>query len=245
MQTKFFIGTSGWNYFWNPDGLEWYLKNSKLNSIELNASFYRFPFPSMVTSWAKKTKEINKEVRWSIKVNRLITHVFKFDERAFQTWKKFEKLFAPLKDYIDFYLFQIPPNLTSKSLQKIEGFIKKTKLKEKFALEVRNLDLFNEASIEWASRIGITFVSVDAPYFTNFPRDIFCTSENVYLRMHGRSEWYSYDYSRNELKEILEKIENKNKNKKIKKAYIFFNNNHGMLKNAQELKSLVEEWKGS
>ncbi|RLI98826.1 MAG: DUF72 domain-containing protein, partial [Candidatus Aenigmatarchaeota archaeon] len=67
-----FVGTSGWAYGWNPNGFDWYIKNSGLNSVELNASFYRFPFPNQVKSWARKTKEFNPSLRWSIKVNRLI-----------------------------------------------------------------------------------------------------------------------------------------------------------------------------
>ncbi|MFP3209319.1 MAG: DUF72 domain-containing protein, partial [Nitrososphaeria archaeon] len=35
-----YVGTSGWSYAWNPDGLEWYVRNSGLNAVELNSSFY-------------------------------------------------------------------------------------------------------------------------------------------------------------------------------------------------------------
>ncbi|RLF12723.1 MAG: DUF72 domain-containing protein, partial [Thermoprotei archaeon] len=38
---RVYIGTSGWLYDWNLDGsLDWYVKNSGLNAVELNASFY-------------------------------------------------------------------------------------------------------------------------------------------------------------------------------------------------------------
>ena len=47
-----FIGTSGWNYDWNPEkSLDWYVKNTKFNAIELNYSFYRFPSPKAVNAW--------------------------------------------------------------------------------------------------------------------------------------------------------------------------------------------------
>jgi len=241
MLTKFFIGTSGFMYDWNPDGLEWYLQNSDLNALEINMPFYRFPFPSMVTSWAKKTKEINKNFKWAIKVNRLITHIFKFNERAFSTWKKFERIFSPLDSFTAFYLFQLPPSVTIKAKERIAKFAKKAKLEERFALEAREISWFTKEGIEFAKNNDITFVSVDAPTFTKLPRDIFCTNGNVYLRMHGRSDWYSHDYSDKELEEVLQKI----KAKKPKNAYVFFNNNHEMLKNAQKLKSLVEKWKES
>ncbi|MEM1508337.1 MAG: DUF72 domain-containing protein [Thermofilaceae archaeon] len=52
---KIYVGTSGWLYGWNEGGgLEWYVSHSGLNAIELNASFYRFPFPAQVKSWVKR-----------------------------------------------------------------------------------------------------------------------------------------------------------------------------------------------
>jgi len=233
---KVWVGTSGWAYGWNPNGFEWYVKNSGLNSIELNMSFYRFPFPSQIKGWKNKTLKFNPELRWSIKVNRFITHVFKFSERAFSTWKKFEKLFSPLSEQIDFYLFQLPPVLTPNSTKKIEAFYKKTKLEKKFALEWRNLKWFSEEWIEWAKSLGLTLVSVDAPKFTNFPREIYNTNGIVYLRMHGRSEWYSHYYTDEELKRIKEKIEKV----KPKKVYVYFNNDTNMRENAVRMLKLFK-----
>ncbi len=229
---KVFVGTSGWFYDWNPDGFDWYIKNSGLNATELNASFYHFPFPNQVKAWANKTKKINPSLRWSIKVNRLITHVFKFNEKAFELWKRFEDLFKPLEKNIDFYLFQLPPSLTSKFSSKLEEFIKKTNLKEKFALEVRNLDWFKEECIEWAKKLKITWVSVDSP---DFPLEVYCTNGIVYERMHGRTAWYSHYYTDKELEEVKEKILRTNS----RKVYVFFNNNHAMLENAQRMFELL------
>jgi uncharacterized protein YecE (DUF72 family) len=223
---KVFVGTSGWYYnSWNPElTLDWYIKNSGLNSIELNASFYRFPFPNQVKSWSKK----GKGLRWSIKVNRLITHVFKLNERAFETWKRFKKLFRPLDPNIDFYLFQLPPILKSTFSEKLEDFIKKTKLKERFALEIRNIDWFSNKWIDWASRLKITWVSVDSP---DFPLEVYCTNGIVYERMHGRTGWYSHYYTDEELKEVMKKI----LEVKPKKVYIYLNNNMNMLRNARAM----------
>jgi uncharacterized protein YecE (DUF72 family) len=45
---KVFVGTSGWYYEWNVDKtLDWYIANSGLNGIKLNASFYHFLFPNI------------------------------------------------------------------------------------------------------------------------------------------------------------------------------------------------------
>ena len=109
---KIFVGTSGWYYDWNKEkSLDWYIKKSKLNAIELNASFYRFPFPNQVKSWARKTKELTiKNLKWAVKINRLITHIHKLNKESYTIFKKFLKLFEPLNNYISFYLFQMPPS---------------------------------------------------------------------------------------------------------------------------------------
>jgi uncharacterized protein YecE (DUF72 family) len=230
---EFYVGTSGWSYTWNEGrNFDWYIGNSGLNAVELNASFYRFPFPSMVKSWTRK----GEDLRWSIKVNRLITHTFKLSDRAFQSWKKFHDLFMPLESSIDFFLFQLPPSTTPKSAPSIENFFERTQLNERFALEVRNLQWSDEKWINWASRLGITWVSVDSP---DFPLDVFNTSDLVYERMHGRTEWYAHLYSDEELREVADKI----LSVKPKKAYVFFNNNHAMLVNSRKMLSIFKEAK--
>ncbi|MCX8189034.1 MAG: DUF72 domain-containing protein [Nitrososphaeria archaeon] len=227
---EIFVGTSGWSYDWNIEGtLSWYVKNSGLNCIELNASFYRFPFPNQVKSWTLK----GKSLRWIVKVNQLITHKFKFNEKAFTLWKKFENLFEPLDDVIDFYLFQLPPMLSPQYSKKLEDFIKKCKLGTRFALEVRNIKWFNEEWVKWASGLGITWVSVDSP---EHPRKIFSSNGIVYVRMHGRQFWYSHYYEDEELEEIGKNI------LKIKplKAYVLFNNNTNMLENGRRMFGLLK-----
>jgi uncharacterized protein YecE (DUF72 family) len=230
---EFYVGTSGWFYPWNEKKtLEWYVTNSGLNAVELNASFYRFPFPAMIKSWSTK----GKGLRWSIKVNRFVTHIFKFGERAFQSWEKFYNLFAPLDANIDFFLFQAPPSLTPKSASQIEKFFEKTKLDKRFALEIRNSKWFAEEFVNWASRLGITWVSIDSP---DFPRDVFNTNGVVYVRMHGRTAWYAHLYSVEELKEVAERI----LRVKPEKAYVFFNNDHAMLENSRKMLSILKEFK--
>ncbi|MDD1677490.1 MAG: DUF72 domain-containing protein, partial [Methanomicrobiales archaeon] len=56
----------------------------------------------------------------------------------------------------------------------------------------------------------------------------------VYIRMHGRGTWYDYDYSSEELIRIADSIRRINPDR----AYIFFNNDTAMLKNALELQEI-------
>ena len=87
--------------------------------------------------------------------------------------------------------------------------------------------------LDWAKEQNITWVSIDAP---EFPNTIYKTTDKVYLRMHGRTSWYSHNYSDAELKEIAKRI----KSVKPKSAYIYFNNNHNMLKNAQRMYDILK-----
>jgi uncharacterized protein YecE (DUF72 family) len=68
-------------------------------------------------------------------------------------------------------------------------------------------------------------VSIDAP---NMP-DKIMSEKIIYERIHGRTSWYSHNYSKEELLEIKKKILFSNP----KRVYIFFNNNHAMLENAK------------
>lgn len=224
-----FVGTSGWYYDWNEEKtLDWYVCNSGLNAIELNASFYRFPFPNQVKSWARK----GHSLRWVIKVNRLITHRLRFSEKAHEVWRRFYGQFSVMSELIDFFLFQLPPIVTEKARDRIAGFIEKTKIVEKCALEPRHDSWFNSKVISWAKSIGMTWVSIDAPEFT---KDIIKTKDSVYLRMHGRTAWYSHNYKTNELKAISKHI----LAAEPERVYVFFNNDHNMLINAQSFRDII------
>ena len=228
-----YVGTSGWAYAWNETRkLDWFVAKSGLNAIELNASFYRYPSEKTVKNWAKK----GKNLRWSIKVNRMFTHTYKFNDVSIDRWQNFQNLFEPLSSNIDFYLFQLPPKAAPHLSAAIEKFAKKTNLQERFALEVRNKDWFSKEWTNWATDQGLTLVSVDAP---DLPRDIFQVKGTVYLRMHGRTAWYSYNYSEQELEEVAAKIGKVDP----KCAFVFFNNNSGMLDNAQAMLNLLKESK--
>ncbi|HOM27214.1 MAG TPA: DUF72 domain-containing protein, partial [bacterium] len=89
-KTEIYVGTSGWLYEWNEGkSFDWYVENSNLNSVELNASFYRFPFPNQIKGWANKCKDIN----FSVKVHRKITHLLKLSPESKDVWNDFKNLF--------------------------------------------------------------------------------------------------------------------------------------------------------
>jgi uncharacterized protein YecE (DUF72 family) len=234
--TKIYVGTSGWMYDWNIGGtLEWYTKHSGLNAVELNASFYRFPYPNQVKSWARK----GSKLRWSVKTNQSITHYRQLSETSYSLWKKFRNLFSPMEDLIDYYLLQLPPRFTctTKNLEKLENFIAYTNIPERIAVEFRNNSCFTQDVVDHAHQVGYTMVSIDAP----LGRWIVKSNRSIYLRLHGSSEWYAHDYSETELIEIGRK----SLSLEPDRLYIFFNNNHWMLENARLMITILREEKSS
>ncbi len=223
--TETYIGTSGWSYDWNlGNSLDWYVTESQLNAIELNMSFYRFPYPNIIKSWAVK----GKNLAWVVKVHRSITHFQKLDLRAVESFQRFKTLFAPLEGRIHYYLVQLPPSFTD--ISTLEKFIEKTGT-EKLAIEFRHPTLFTNEFITWAKHHGIFLVSIDAP---QLPRTIM--SEGIiYERIHGRTAWYSHNYSDQELQEIQQRILVTNP----KTIYVFFNNDHAMLANAMRMQQIL------
>lgn len=222
------VGTTGWsNPIWNPGGFTWYKENSGLDAVELNMSFYQLPTKEQIIKWAEKTGDIS----WSVKVNRSVTHFFRFKGHAYDSWAAFADLFSSLDKHVSHYLFQLPPNAHPNIKNDIEEFFHKTNLGNRFALEWRNQKWFSPEHIKWAKDLGITIVSADSP---TVPRDIMCTTDTVYLRLHGRSDWFQHYYSRKELSNIVKRVQATN----CKKVVAFLNNEAFQLKNARMLKTI-------
>ncbi|HXW53887.1 MAG TPA: DUF72 domain-containing protein [Myxococcota bacterium] len=225
------VGTSGWsNPLWNPNGLSWYEKHSRLNAIELTMSFYQLPTPEQIEIWVQEGKGLT----WAVKVNRSVTHFFRFNHLALEKFREFRELFRPLDLQIGYYLFQLPPNAHPAMRKDIERFVNETGLGARFALEWRNPKWFVKEQVDWATDLGITVVSADSP---SIPRDIICTSEVVYLRLHGRSDWFEHHYSRRELAHIAELVQKTGCDRVI----AILNNESSQLKNAKALFSILKE----
>jgi uncharacterized protein YecE (DUF72 family) len=225
------VGTSGWNYDWNPEkSLDWYVKNTKFNAIELNYSFYRFPSPKAVNAW--KTYDF---LSWSIKMNRLVTHRLMLNEKSYGYIEDFIKVFYRQDFKFDNLLFQLPPSFAADNIDRI------IKVSKKFhhynpVFEPRNASFFTEKSYKLFKKEGITLASIDSPLGNFYVK----TTDKVYLRFHGRRNWYDYNYTKKQLGDSLNKIEGL----KPKPAYIFFNNTY-MFQNAKMFTDTVNKRYGN
>ena len=222
------IGTSGYTYSWNekrPSPFTWYVKQG-FNSVEINASYYRFPMESWVNTWRASAPQ---DFTFSIKVNRSITDYLRLKgERSLDLWNRFSKTLEGINNKIDFWLFKMPRTFkyTEQNMETVKVFFERSELtintNTRAVIEFRDQSWWE--AIDRIGDLGIVFCSVDAP---GLPRTINATSKSIYLRVHGYKEWYRYIYSQRELDEILTSVLNLNAEKKA----IYLNNDHGMLQN--------------
>ena len=219
------IGTSGYTYSWNkkkPTAFEWYVSQG-FNSVEINASYYRFPMESWINTWLSAAP---RHFTFSIKVSRYITdYVGLRGQKALQLWDKFSKTLDRISDKIDFWLFKMPPSFKYNfdNLEIVRDFFNNGGLKNnKAVIEFRDPSWWKIS--DKISEIGLIFCSVDAP---GLPRRRIVTNNAFYIRVHGYKKWYSHIYSKQELDIMISSVIRLNARKKA----IYLNNDHGMLKN--------------
>ncbi len=221
-----YVGTSGWMYQWNNGkSLEWYVNNSGLNAIELNSSFYRFPFPNQVRSWANA----GSSLAWVVKVNKAVTHTHLLNGKSYGIYSEFINAFKPLKSSLKLFLLQMPPRFTTKTEQRLKDFIGSFETKN-MAFEFRHRSWYDYdfPGLDFKGAI----VSPDSPETSG---RIIKKNNIVYLRFHGRKEWYSYNYKAKDLSQIaLSALK-----EKPKTLYAFFNNDAYMLSNARTFSKLL------
>jgi uncharacterized protein YecE (DUF72 family) len=225
------IGTSGYSYPWNkgkPTPFAWYLAQG-FKTVEINASFYRFPSKSWIKAWSIAPKDFD----FAIKVHRSVTHYARLRGKASDLFKRFSSALKEIEDKISFWLFQMPDSFVAnkENIGTVANFFATTRLGEKAVIEFRDESWWKH--VKEVEALEAVFCSVDAP---KLPRDIISTNDVVYLRLHGREQWYSSIYTEEQLKGIVKEILEID----AKKKYIFLNNDHGMIPNGKFLMEALE-----
>lgn len=240
---KPFIGTSGWHYDdWKvkfyPDKLpkakwlEYYC--TKFNTVEINATFYRFFKDETFHNWAQQTPE---DFKFVLKAPQLITHR-KYLKNCEDTIKEFSRSANLLEDKLGLILLQLAPK-TIYDPEVLKKALLEFKDPKKVVVEFRSEKWLNEDIFIMLKELGVVFCSIDTPAL--HVNEI-VTSETAYFRMHGRDQMYTYDYTDNDLIEISHVIK-KVIEKGAKRVYAFFNNDVNCYapKNALRLKEILNE----
>jgi uncharacterized protein YecE (DUF72 family) len=239
---QFKIGCSGfynrhWKGIFYPEKLpqsQWlnfYCEH--FNSVELNVTFYRFPTAQMMQEWYRKSPD---DFLFSVKAPKLITHFKKFNDCNRELNDFYFACEDGLEHKLGCVLFQLPPGIHY-SEEKLEQVISGLKPGFKNVIEFRHKSWWKKNVYDELAEHGITFCSVSHP---TLPETIVVNSSTVYIRLHGNQKMFFSDYSTEELKQLSQAILKK---RKIKEAFIYFNNTAGTagVLNAGELKNIVQE----
>jgi len=150
---KFFVGVSGFSYAsWkgsfypkdlkSEDFLSFYA--GKLNSVEINSSFYAPPSAAMVKSWAGR---IGEDFRFAIKSPRSITHTLKLGKGASEAADRLGKTLDLLGGKLGPVLFQLPP-FFRQDLKTLEDFLTQTAGMKKKVFEFRHDSWLNDLTYQ-------------------------------------------------------------------------------------------------
>lgn len=240
---EIYIGCSGFYYadwkdeFYPKDlpkdrRLSYYAEH--FNSVEINNTFYKFPTEDQLSKWVDETPP---HFRFSIKAHRFFTHMKKLnaDASVQENLDKFQNILDALEDKLGCVLWQLPGNL-QKDISKLESFFNMVEKKTHHVVEMRHDSWFKEPVYEKLRDLGVTNCMLSAP--NGLPEDIISTSRTAYLRFHGKSTWYNYLYSYQELeiwRDRLEKLED------VDQIFIYFNNDQNAyaVKNAKTLSEML------
>jgi uncharacterized protein YecE (DUF72 family) len=240
-EPKAHIGTSGWHYkhwkgnfypekFPHGDMLVSYAR--RLDTVEINNSFYRLPPHEVVKSWVQQTPE---HFLFAVKASRYITHnkklldpeesSFKFLEMA----KVFGKKLGPI-------LFQLPPKWLVNQ-ERLAEFLATLPRRRQYVFELRNPTWHTPEIYQLLRRYNSAMCIYEIAGFQS-PEEV--TADFVYVRLHGPGKAYQGKYSADTLKTWAGKSAAWRAEGRT--VYFYFDNDQAgyAAENAMELKKIVE-----
>lgn len=244
MPNACYIGTSGWSYdHWDNvlypagtpsrDRLGYYVR--RFNTVELNASFYRWPREASFASWRRR---LPHGFAFSVKAPRGLTHAKKlyspevWIERIVRCWHE-------LGDKRAVLLVQLPPGM-ERDEARLDYFLSSLPPWMRVAVEFRHPSWHDDAVFALLERHGAAYCVMSGAGLTCVLR---ATAEFVYVRMHGpdHDHLYGGSYSDNDLRWWADRI--REWQGQWKDVYVYFNNDGGgnAVRNAETLRWILGE----
>ena len=230
--------------------------------VEVNATYYRIPPPRTLEQMERKTPD---GFRFIVKLHQAMTHERSLDESLVRS---FEDCIAPLKHAGKYHglLAQFPWAFRRDEAAKSHlERLRESLPGEPLWVEFRHASWIHPKLPDWLAERGIGYCSVDEPALPGLvPPVTHVTNGTGYVRFHGRNakHWwdsgsrraaageppparsreqlrYDYDYSENELREWLGRVQELAQ--KAKQTYLFFNNCHAgqAARNAKLMEELL------
>lgn len=153
-----------------------------------------------------------------LKAPRFITHR-KHLKEAEEQIESFWRSAALLEDTLGLILLQLAPS-TAYDPDRLKQALLTFGDSRKVAVEFRHKKWLTEEIRDLLKETGAVFCTADSPESELMD---WVTSDSAYIRLHGREQWYAYDYSLQELREIAALAKSMAR-LGAQKIYIFFNN---------------------
>ena len=236
------IGTSGWSYdHWDgvlypPELPRWHRLGHYVNAfrtVELNASFYRWPRDSSFASWRRR---LPPGFRLSVKAPRGLTHGKKlYDPEA---WiDRIARGWHELGDKRAVLLVQLPPAL-ARDDARLDYFLGRLPDWIPVAVEFRHPSWHTDDVYRLLQSHGAAYCVMSG---ANLPCVLRVTSGIAYVRMHGpdHDHLYGGSYSDQDLAWWADRLREW-RDAGIE-TYVYFNNDGdgNAVRNAQTLRSMV------
>lgn len=236
------IGTSGWSYdHWDgvlyPPKLATARRLARyaevFDTVELNASFYRWPKDTTFAGWCQRLPE---GFTMTVKAHRGLTHFRRL--RDPEPWvDRFERCWAALGDKREVLLVQLHPEL-ERDDARLDHFLTVMPDWIPVAVEFRHPSWNDAAVYDLLERHGAIYVVTSG---ARLPCVLRATSSRVYVRMHGpdAETLYAGSYSEDDLRWWRDRItEWQDQGRDV---LVYFNNDgHGhAVRNALRLRELL------
>jgi len=235
------VGCSGWFYsHWRgifyppqePTTKLWFAYYANVfRTVEINASFYRWPKPATVRRWKR---DAPPGFVYSVKVNQTITHEHRLVRTQKQV-KSFYEIAEVLGDKMGCFLFQFPPSYKY-TPSRLKSIVTQLDPRFRTVVEFRHKSWWRASVYQAFAEHRLIFCAVSAP---RLPEEFPPGQDILYLRLSGKTRWYRHDYSTEELSTWVDRIVTSG----AKEAWIYFNNDSQghAVKNALVLRRLLRD----
>lgn len=236
------IGTSGWSYHhWvdalYPPGMPSARRLARytevFDTVELNASFYRWPKDSTFVGWRD---QLPAGFMMSVKAHRGLTHYRRLASP--EPWiERFERCWELLGDRRGVLLVQLHPE-QQRDDERLDSFLRSMPQSIRVAVELRHASWNDPAVFALLERRRAAYVVMSGAGLPCIPR---ATTDLVYVRMHGPDpgEMYAGSYPERELRRWARLISEWDGDGRD--VWMYFNNDLGghAVRNALTLRELL------
>ncbi|GFG65103.1 hypothetical protein MKUB_25930 [Mycobacterium kubicae] len=236
------IGTSGWSYnHWAevlypprlPPARRLARYTEVFDTVELNASFYRWPKDSTFAGWRERVPD---GFTFSVKAHRGLTHYRRLANP--EPWvERFERCWQALGDRRGVLLVQLHPE-QQRDDARLDHFLASVPNWIRVAVELRHPSWNDPAVYELLERHRAAYVVMSGANLVCVPR---ATTDLVYVRMHGPepASLYTGSYTDSDLRWWAERITEWDS--QGRDVWMYFNNDIGghAVRNALSLREIL------